>query len=175
MDFTMPDGTVISNVPDNYRQDQVEALYAKMNQTNPSSNDWAQSSSCPPECSNIVLNMQHRQKAINVAAYGPLNPVLPNRSFWMHKANMFKTTVSEAQTARCGNCAAFNQTSHILDCIQQGLAAGGSGAQDAWDTVRAGDLGFCEIYDFKCASSRSCDSWVAGGPVRDANAGSTPR
>jgi hypothetical protein len=26
------------------------------------------------------------------------------------------------------------------------------------------DLGYCEIFDFKCAASRTCDAWVVGGP-----------
>jgi hypothetical protein len=25
-------------------------------------------------------------------------------------------------------------------------------------------LGYCEIFDFKCAASRTCDAWVVGGP-----------
>jgi hypothetical protein len=29
--------------------------------------------------------------------------------------------------------------------------------------IDAGDLGYCEIFDFKCASSRTCSAWVAGG------------
>jgi hypothetical protein len=29
----------------------------------------------------------------------------------------------------------------------------------------AGELGYCEIFDFKCASARTCRAWVAGGPV----------
>ena len=28
--------------------------------------------------------------------------------------------------------------------------------------IEAGDLGYCEIFDFKCAASRTCDAWVAG-------------
>jgi hypothetical protein len=26
--------------------------------------------------------------------------------------------------------------------------------------IEAGDLGYCEIFDFKCASSRTCAAWV---------------
>jgi hypothetical protein len=26
--------------------------------------------------------------------------------------------------------------------------------------IDAGDLGYCEIFDFKCASSRTCSAWV---------------
>jgi hypothetical protein len=57
----------------------------------------------------------------------------------------------------------------MLGCIESGLAAGGVTGGE-WDTVAAGDLGYCEAFDFKCASSRTCDAWVAGGPITDANA-----
>ena len=57
----------------------------------------------------------------------------------------------------------------MLDCIEQGLAAGGSGSQDAWDVIATADLGYCEIFDFKCAATRTCDAWVTGGPITDQN------
>jgi hypothetical protein len=36
-----------------------------------------------------------------------------------------------------------------------------------WDTISAGDLGYCEAFDFKCAANRTCDAWVVGGPIID--------
>ena len=124
---------------------------------------------CPIATQDISVNIKNRQKAINQANYGPLNPALPNRTFWMAKAQIFNTTVAEAKTSRCGNCAAFCKTTKMLDCIEQGLAAGGSGSQDAWDVIATADLGYCEIFDFKCAATRTCDAWVTGGPITDQN------
>ena len=46
----------------------------------------------------------------------------------------------------------------MLDCIAQGIGDEG----DPWAMIKAGDLGYCEIFDFKCAASRTCDAWVAG-------------
>jgi starvation-inducible DNA-binding protein len=120
---------------------------------------------CPIATQDIETNLKNRQTAIDKAHYGPLNPSLPNRTFWMAKADMWNVSAAEAQTSLCGNCAAFNQTPKILDCIDQGLAAGGSGTTEAWDTIKAGDLGYCEAWDFKCASSRTCDAWITGGPI----------
>lgn len=40
-------------------------------------------------------------------------------------------------------------------------------AQDAWDTIEAGKLGYCTMHKFKCAGSRTCDAWITGGPVKD--------
>jgi hypothetical protein len=123
--------------------------------------------SCPIATQDVATNLTNRKNAIKTANYGPQNPAISNRTFWIAKANIFGGTVAEAKTSRCGNCAAFNKTKRIEACIAQGLAAGGSGTQDAWDTIKAGDLGYCEMWDFKCASARTCDAWVAGGPVTD--------
>ena len=37
------------------------------------------------------------------------------------------------------------------------------------DRVEAGKLGYCQMYKFKCASERTCDSWVTGGPIKSDN------
>lgn len=124
-------------------------------------------SACPIATQDIPTNLKNRQTAIDRAHYGPLNPNQPNRVYWMNKAAMFGSTVAEAKTSRCSNCSMFNQTQAILDCIDSGIAAGGSGRADAWDTINAGNLGYCEAFDFKCAGNRTCDAWVAGGPITD--------
>jgi hypothetical protein len=54
----------------------------------------------------------------------------------------------------------------MLDCI-----AGGINDTNEWDTIDAGDLGYCEAFDFKCAASRTCDAWVVGGPIVDEDMG----
>jgi hypothetical protein len=35
------------------------------------------------------------------------------------------------------------------------------------EVQEAGDLGFCEIFDFKCAAKRTCAAWIVGGPITD--------
>jgi hypothetical protein len=123
--------------------------------------------SCPVATQDIGVNLANRQTAIDTANYGPLNPALPNTVFWMAKADMWNTDVVTAKQSLCGNCSFFDQTSKILDCIDQGLAAGGA-TGDEWDSVGGGQLGYCEAFDFKCKSTRTCDAWVAGGPITDA-------
>jgi hypothetical protein len=39
----------------------------------------------------------------------------------------------------------------------------------AKDIVNEADLGYCELFDFKCAGSRTCDAWITGGPLTDNN------
>jgi len=117
---------------------------------------------CPPATQNIKLNLANRQKAIDEAHYGPLNPNEPNDEYWKAKAKQFNDNVEDAKSARCGNCAAFNQTKAMLQCIAHAI-----GGDEAWDVIDAGNLGYCEFYDFKCAASRTCDAWVSGGSIKD--------
>jgi hypothetical protein len=122
----------------------------------------AMAEDCPPETQDIKLNLANRQKAIDDANYGPQNPNEPNEEYWKKKANMFQDDVEDAKKALCANCAFFDQKKKTLDCIAEGI-----GGEDAWDTIEAGDLGVCQAFDFKCASKRTCDAWVAGGPITD--------
>lgn len=121
---------------------------------------------CPPATFDIALNLQNRQHAIDTAHYGPLNPNEPNEEYWKKKAEMFQSDVESAKKALCKNCSFFVQTQKVLDCIAAGIGEG-QGQLDPWSSIDAGDIGYCEAFDFKCASNRTCDAWVAGGPVTD--------
>ena len=121
--------------------------------------------SCPAATRDITMNLKNRGKAIKVAMYGPMNPDEPNEDYWAKMAAKWDVPAEEAKTMRCGNCAAFDQTSKMLKCIQEGLSDGNEEA--ASETVEAGDLGFCEIFDFKCAAKRTCSAWIVGGPITD--------
>lgn len=116
--------------------------------------------SCPAPTQDITLNLKNRAKAITSAAYGPENPNLPNNAFWSKKADQWDVSVDDAKQSRCGNCAAFNVSDKIKQCIANGIG----NEADPWGTIKLADLGYCEIFDFKCAASRTCDAWVVGGP-----------
>jgi hypothetical protein len=120
---------------------------------------------CPPATRDIVLNVTNRQNAIDNVGYGPLNPKEPSLEFWQEKADRWETTPEEAKKSICGNCVFFIKTPKMLDCIASGIEEGGSGEQNAWDAIDQADLGFCEALDFKCAASRTCNAWAAGGPI----------
>ncbi len=119
---------------------------------------------CPTATKDIPTNLKNRQNAIDTANYGPLNPNESNEKYWNAKADMFEGDVEAAKKALCGNCSFFVQTKAILDCIAEGI---GGDVKDEWDTIEAGDLGYCEAFDFKCAATRTCDAWVVGGPIID--------
>ena len=112
-----------------------------------------------------MINLENRKKAINNVGYGPMNPDRPNVDFWEAKAKLWGTTDDEAKTSRCANCAMFVRTSRMLECIEAGLTQEEN--EEAWGSIDAGSLGYCEAFDFKCAAGRTCDAWVAGGPVTD--------
>ena len=115
---------------------------------------------CPPATQDVAINLKNRQNAIDTAHYGPLNPNEPNEEYWSDKAKMFGGDVQSAKKALCGNCSLFVQTKSMLNCI-----AGGIDDVNEWDTIEAGDLGYCEAFDFKCSAARTCDAWVGGGPI----------
>lgn len=123
-------------------------------------------SKCPPATQDITLNLENRQKAIDEYGYGPLNPALPNRKFWMKKAEEWNLDdPAEAKQSLCGNCAAFDIRQDTLDCIAKGIDA--EDPDTAEGVIDAGDLGYCKFLKFKCASRRTCDAWVSGGPLTD--------
>lgn len=133
---------------------------------------------CPPATQDIVLNIENRQSAIDKVGYGPLNPAEPNEEFWQDKADRWSIDPAEAKKSICGNCVFFDRRPQTLNCIETGIAEGGSGEQSAWDAIDQAELGYCTALDFKCAASRTCNAWAAGGPVTEdtvtATAGSKP-
>ena len=116
---------------------------------------------CPEATQDIALNIKNRQTAIDQANYGPLNPNEPNEGSWKAKAEQFKGSVEEAKKALCGNCVFFYRTPEILKCIAEGLGT----EVDPYEAINAGEIGYCEAFDFKCAASRTCGAWVVGGPI----------
>ena len=35
------------------------------------------------------------------------------------------------------------------------------------DVLDRANLGYCQLFKFKCAATRTCDAWLHGGPIRD--------
>lgn len=118
---------------------------------------------CPPATGNVDLNLKNRQHAIDDDMYGPANPDKPG-DFWKKIAKVWDIPEKEAQSMRCGNCAAFDVSKKMRDCIQKGLTD--DAETDSWATVKAGQLGYCHMLKFKCASKRTCKAWVTGGPIK---------
>lgn len=123
---------------------------------------------CPPATQDISINLANRKTCVEKANYGPANPKLENEEFWLNKAALFKTSREQAQTMRCKNCAAFIIKEKMIECIKKGIASISIEEEDiASDIINEAELGYCELFDFKCAGSRTCDAWITNGPITD--------
>lgn len=118
--------------------------------------------SCPIATQDIHVNLKNRNNAIKEYGYGPADPSLQNKEFWDAKKAMWKG--ADVSKMRCGNCAAFIQTPQMMNCIINGIDEEGIEGY-APDVVDAANLGYCELFEFKCAGDRTCDAWLTGGPI----------
>lgn len=82
---------------------------------------------CPLPTKDPDLNARNKKRAVDVADY--------------------RDAFGSAEI--CGNCAAYNQTEDVLECIGD----------------ESGDLGYCQLLKFVCSSDYTCDKWAAGGPI----------
>lgn len=121
--------------------------------------------SCPRATTDIEENIKNRNWTIKNFAYGPLNPDVPDPGFWEKKADMWNSDVETVMSARCCNCAAFDQSPKVIDCIIEGINE--NEAADPWDVQERANLGYCQLFKFKCAGSRTCDAWLYGGSIRE--------
>jgi hypothetical protein len=118
---------------------------------------------CPIATQDIHVNLKNRQHGIDEYHYGPANPDKPGK-YWKDAAKRWKTDEATAKTMKCANCAAFDISDKMYDCMKKGIE-GSEKNIDALATIEKGDLGYCNFLHFKCAGARSCAAWVTGGPV----------
>jgi hypothetical protein len=121
----------------------------------------AVSDGCPLVTKDVLLNTKHRNKAIenSLVMYGPANPNHSDDSYWKKVAKLWEVDATHAKSMRCGNCKAFDISPKMRKCIGS-LAAKGSETMSGRRVI----IGYCKLHDFKCASTRTCLTWVDGGP-----------
>ncbi len=88
--------------------------------------------SCPIATQDERVNAENKQVAIDEANYREQN-----------SGAAFRVT------KQCGNCAAYNITEEVRDCIGEDVE----------------DMGYCQIYKFVCGEYNVCDDWASGGPL----------
>ena len=120
---------------------------------------------CPKATLDIKENIKNRDWTIKNYGYGPLNPDYPDVGFWEKKAELWNSDVDTVMTAKCGNCAAFDQTEKIISCMIEGINE--TKLADPLDVQQHANLGYCQLFKFKCAATRTCDAWLHGGPIID--------
>ena len=122
---------------------------------------------CPKATYDILYNLKKRDWAFKNVGYGPANPEEPE-DFWDKRATEWNTTPENAQTMHCGNCSAFIQTPEMMECIVKGIQGEESDVETyANEVVDEADLGYCELFEFKCAADRTCSAWLVGGPITE--------
>ena len=124
---------------------------------------------CPIATHDITLNLKNRQKAIDDYHYGPANPLEPG-DYWKQAADQWHVSEKIIKTMKCGNCAAFDASDTMRECIESGIQ-GDEKHIDAAATIKLSDLGYCNFLHFKCAGSRSCAAFVVGGPITEKDRG----
>lgn len=109
---------------------------------------------CPEPTQDLELNTKNRNEAIQAEhiKYGPLNVDEPG-DYWKELADFWNTTEEAAKSSLCENCAAFDISPRMLDCMPGEL-------ED-----KDGYLGYCWMHKFKCHSARTCRTWAKGGPI----------
>ena len=109
---------------------------------------------CPTATQDLELNTVNRNAAIEAEhiQYGPIN--LEDQGYWDKLADHWNTTPEVAKESNCSNCAAFDISPRMKECMP------GSLQED-------GELGYCWMHHFKCHSARTCYTWAAGGPISD--------
>ena len=122
---------------------------------------------CPIATQDVSVNLKNRNNAFKKFGYGPPNPDEPNDAFWLKKAKMYNAPTDTIKSMRCGNCAAFIQTPKMMACIEGGLEKDEGEGELSYDKnfIKAADLGYCDLFQFTCASKRTCDAWKSGGPI----------
>jgi len=119
-----------------------------------------QPNTCPRATQDLEINLENRQDAIDTKMYGPANPQLDetggNQQFWQQYADLFNDTIENVMQMRCANCSFFDRSPEMLECIEKGIGD----QADPEMAVEAGELGYCQALDFKCASARVCKVWA---------------
>ena len=74
-------------------------------------------------------------------------------------AKKWNTSEEAAEKSKCASCTAFDVSPRMLKCIP------GETSQPVKD--EHGILGYCWMHHFKCHWARSCNTWAAGGPIKE--------
>jgi hypothetical protein len=109
---------------------------------------------CPRATQDLELNTRNRDKSIKAdyIKYGPLNVDEP-ADYWIELASHWGTSEEAAKKTLCGNCAAFDVSPRMEDCMPGELSD------------KDGQLGYCWMHHFKCHSARTCRTWAKGGSI----------
>lgn len=149
----IPD-SVIANLTSAEQKEmfEIDLEASKLLQVEPV--NFIQNLACPVATQDLELNTKNRNHAIQAdyIKYGPLNVKQPE-DYWQEIAEHWDTSEEAAKQSNCSNCAAFDISKRMLNCMPGNLSDDD------------GNLGYCHMHKFKCHSARSCYTWAAGGSI----------
>ena len=96
--------------------------------------------SCPVATQEEEINTLNKGKA-----------AVDRKIAYMHPEDAVKILELVEENKLCGNCAAFDISSEMVDC-------GGANSE--------GTVGYCKMHDFSCAAEKTCLTYAPGGPKR---------
>jgi len=102
---------------------------------------------CPEATKNPDLERKNKMNAKDNLMYGPFSDSSPN--FWQKLADKWNVPLSKAKTRVCGNCIAYDQSPRMKKCMR----------------TESNNIGYCWMHHFNCKATRTCQTWVAGGPI----------
>jgi hypothetical protein len=125
---------------------------------------------CPPPTQSVALNTKNRETTIRKYDYGPPNPAQPSKRYWIDYAKKWlkgrtptSEEVEEFKTMRCWNCAAFDISPRMMECLPP---LNQTDKYDLKGVTPNSVFGYCWMHHFKCRSERTCYTWAGGGPIK---------
>jgi hypothetical protein len=102
---------------------------------------------CPEATKNPSLERKNKMYAKNNLMYGPFSDSPPD--FWQRLATKWNVPLQTAKKRVCGNCVAYDQSPRMKKCMN----------------TDSSTVGYCWMHHFNCKATRTCQTWVAGGPI----------
>jgi len=122
---------------------------------------------CPIAMTDKATNIANHKICASEANLGPARPSTPG-TYWMVRADRLGITEAESRTQTCANCGYYYDTPAIKSCYSTNNAAGNiplaTEVNPAWENV-PNPAGYCEKWDITCTPTRTCDTWIPGGPI----------
>lgn len=119
-------------------------------------------SECPKATQDKDENDKNKKSAIKSLMYGPFSE---SSEFWEKISKEWGVEEKNAKKRLCGNCVAFDVSPRMEECMSGKVVT----EKEIKDSIKNDEkweaIGYCWMHHFKCKSTRTCKTWVEGGPI----------
>ena len=119
-------------------------------------------SDCPESTQDKDENDKNKKNAIKNLMYGPFSNA---SKFWKKISKEWDVEEKDAKKRLCGNCVAFDVSPRMEECMSGKVVT----EKEIKDSIKNDEkweaIGYCWMHHFKCKSTRTCKTWVEGGPI----------